>query len=178
MLAAGGVKRLSAAVFVAQKMEGTGAARKPVARTDDEIQKLKRIVQSALGIQENDPNRKDEITLEQIPFNDQPALDLSERLQTDTTRQLYWDIARNGLFALLALAVLIIFLRLLKKTSNEITQGELLGQLDQLNAARRESAKPGGMVTVEALNALIRDNPASVGQAVRSWLGTGANKQP
>lgn len=173
MLAAGGIKRLSAAVFIAQKMEGTGAARKPVARTDDEIQKLKRIVQSALGIQENDPNRKDEITLEQIPFNDQPAIELSERLQTDTTRQLYWDIARNGLFALLALAVLFVFLRLLKKTSNEITEGQLLGQLDQLNAARRESAKPGGMVTVEALNALIRDNPASVGQAVRSWLGTG-----
>ena len=32
------------------------------------------------------------------------------------------------------------------------------------------------MVTVEALNSLIRENPASVGQAVRSWLSTGGNK--
>jgi hypothetical protein len=31
-------------------------------------------------------------------------------------------------------------------------------------------------VTVEALNALIRENPASVSQAMRSWLGTGAPK--
>jgi flagellar M-ring protein FliF len=180
MLAAGGIKRLSAAVFIAQKMEGTGADRKPVPRTDEEIQKLKRIVMSALGIQEGDASRKDEITLEQIPFNDQPGLELTQRLETDSTRQFYWDIGKNVLFALLALGVLLLFLRLLKKTSNEIGEGELLGRLDQLNAASREIPQRGtpGMVTVDALNALIRDNPASVGQAVRSWLGTGGNKQP
>ena len=175
LLSAGGTKRLSAAVFIAQKMEGDGKDRKPVARTDEEIQKLKRIVQSALGIQEGDASRKDEITLEQLPFNDQPAIDLSQRLETDGQRQFYWEIGRNVFFALLALGMFLFFLKLLKKTSGEIPVGVPLSGLD---GAGSESGrrKPPGMVTVEALNSLIRENPASVGQAVRSWLGTGGNK--
>jgi flagellar M-ring protein FliF len=184
MLAAGGIKRLSAAVFIAQKMEGTGTDRKPVARTDEEIQKLKRIVQSALGIQEGEPgsatdsgapnaNRKDEITVEQIPFNDQPAIELSHRLESDGQRQFYWEIGRNVFFALLALGMLVVFLKLLKKTSGEIPVNLPADHLEDAGGGRR---KPPGMVTVEALNSLIRENPASVGQAVRSWLGTGGNK--
>ena len=173
MLAAGGIKRLSAAVFIAQKMEGAGPDRKPVTRTDEEIQKLKRIVQSALGIQEGDANRKDEITVEQIPFNDQPAIELSQRLETDGQRQFYWEIGRNVFFALLALGMLVVFLKLLKKTSGEIPVSLPADRLDDAGGSRRQ---PPGMVTVEALNSLIRENPASVGQAVRSWLGTGGNK--
>ena len=173
MIAASGIKRLSAAVFIAQKMEGTGTDRKPVARTDEEIQKLKRIVQSALGIQEADANRKDEITVEQIPFNDQPAIELSQRLETDGQRQFYWELGRNVFFALLALGMLVVFLKLLKKTSGEIPVSLPADTLDDAGGSRR---KPPGMVTVEALNSLIRENPASVGQAVRSWLGTGGNK--
>ena len=62
------------AVFIAQKFEGKGADRKAVPRTPEEMQKLRRIVQSALGIQENgDADRKDDITLEEMPFNDQAA---------------------------------------------------------------------------------------------------------
>src|SRR5262245_53276408 len=38
LLSAGGIKRLSAAVFIAQKLEGQGKDRKPVPRTDEEIQ--------------------------------------------------------------------------------------------------------------------------------------------
>src|SRR5262249_27561670 len=112
LLAAGGLRRLSAAVFVAPKMEGAWTARKAVPRTDDEIQKLKRIVQSALGIVENDGTRKDEITLEQIPFNDQPALELSKQLESDGKKQFFWEIGKNALFALLALVMFVVFLKL------------------------------------------------------------------
>lgn len=172
-LAAGGIKRLSAAIFVAQKMEGEGKDRKPVPRSEDEIQKLKRLAQSALGIVENDPLRKDEITLEQLPFNEQPAIDLSQRLSTDSNRQFYWDIGKNALFALLALGILVVFLKQLQKTSADLP----LGTLPALDEFGNPVPAPGaaqdkpGMVTVEALNALIRENPASVSQAMRSWLG-------
>ena len=44
-------KRLSTAVFIAQRFEGEGADRKTVPRTPAEVEDLKRIVQSALGIQ-------------------------------------------------------------------------------------------------------------------------------
>jgi len=179
MLSAGGIRRLSAAIFVAQRMEGTGKERKPVPYSDEEIQKLKRIVQSALGIQDADPTRKDEITLEQIPFNDTAAVELSHRLETDGSRQLYWEIGKNVIFALVPLLILGVFLKLLKKThSSDIPIGVPLGQDGVAGDGSagggdvegwRDEGKPG-VVTVEVLNALIKENPANVTQAVRSWL--------
>lgn len=184
LLSAGGLRRLSAAVFVAQKFEGEGKDRKAVARTDDEMQKLKRIVQSAVGIVENDPTRKDELTLEQLPFNEQPAIDLSQRLETDGNRQFYWDVGKNVLFAVVALVMFVVFLKLLKKTTSSdipITlpdgsaatayAGTEGGDADA-GSAWRKDAKPG-VVTVEVLNALIKENPANMTQAVRSWLTAG-----
>jgi flagellar M-ring protein FliF len=184
LLAAGGTKRLSAAVFVAQKMEGAGKDRKAVLYTEEEIQKLKRIVQSALGLQENDPSRKDEITLEQMPFNDQVATALSQRLETDSQREFYWEIGKNVLYAVVALIILMVFLKLLKKTTApEIPIGMAVGPegrggegemaMDELGQWRKE-AKPG-VVTVEVLNALIKENPANMSQAVRSWLTTNSS---
>ncbi|HXJ55505.1 MAG TPA: flagellar basal-body MS-ring/collar protein FliF [Verrucomicrobiae bacterium] len=183
LLAAGGTKRLSAAVFVAQRMDGTGKARKPVPYSDEEMQKLKRVVQSALGILDNDPTRKDEITLEQMPFNDQVASELSQRLETDSKREFYWEIGKNVLYALVALTIFVVFLKLLKKTAApEIPvgwavgtesrvglggEGQPGGELDQW----LKDPKPG-VVTVEVLNALIKENPTNMTQAVRSWLST------
>jgi flagellar M-ring protein FliF len=186
LLSAGGLRRLSAAVFVAQKIEGIGKERKAVPYADEELQKLKRIVQSALGLQESDPTRKDEITLEQIPFNDQAAVELSQRLETDSKRELYWDVGKNVLYAVVALTMFAVFLKLLKKTkAPEIPVGLAVGPLsaradagmegetdDELGQWRKEG-KPG-VVTVEVLNALIKENPSNMTQAVRSWL-TGNN---
>jgi flagellar M-ring protein FliF len=181
LLSAGGLRRLSAAVFIAQKMEGEGKDRKPVARTDEEIQKLKRIVQSALGLRNAErgtgnaeSGSLDEITIEQLPFNEQPAIELSERLETDGNRQFYWEMGKSALFALLALGIFVFFLKLLKKTSGEIPVALLPEPSEEAHGAGARG-KPPALVTVEALNALIRENPASVGQAVRTWLGTGGS---
>lgn len=188
LLSAGSVRRLSAAVFVSQKFEGAGADRKAVPRTPEELQKLKRIVQSALGIVETDPSRKDEITLEELPFNEQPAIEMSQRLETDAKRNLYWDIGKNALFAGLALIMFMVFLKLLKKTNaNDIPVGPAFnpgqsggggggddaeGEGGTLGSWRKE-AKPS-VVTVEVLNALIKENPANMTQAVRTWLAGGS----
>ncbi len=182
ILAAGGVKRLTAAVFIAQRLEGEGKERKPVARTPEDVLKLKRIVQSAVGLVENDPARKDELTLEEIPFNEQPAIDLSERLEKDGNRQFYWDVGKNVLFALVGLIMLMVFLKLLKKTTDlpvnlqngsatqtHSTEG---GEAGGPAGSWRKDAK-SGVVTVEVLNALIKENPANMTQAVRSWLTAG-----
>ena len=64
---AGGIKRLTAAVTVAQQMEGTGAERKPVARTPEDLDKLRSIVSNAVGA---DLTRGDTIDLAELPFND------------------------------------------------------------------------------------------------------------
>jgi flagellar M-ring protein FliF len=181
LLSAGGLRRLSTAVFVSQKLEGTGAERKPVARTPEELQKLRRIVQSALGLVEADPNRKDEITLEELPFNEQPAIEMTQRLESDSKRQLYWEIGKNGLFAFVALVMLLVFLKLLKKTSaNDIPVAGAFGPMGSGDQAEGEAGAGGwrkeqkpATVTVEVLNALIKENPANMTQAVRTWLAGG-----
>ena len=177
MLSAGGIKRLSAAVFIAQKYEGEGKARKAVPRSEEEIQKLKRIVQSALGIVEGDASRKDEITVEQHPFNEQPSMELTQRLDRDGQRQFYWEIGKNVLFAMLALVMFVVFLKLLKKTSSgDIPIGVPLGGESGEGGSESgaghfppPSHRPD-VVTVDVLNALIKENPANMTQAVRSWL--------
>jgi len=173
--AAGGLKRLSAAVFVAAKFEGEGAKRKAAPRTPEELTKLRRIVQSALGLRENDPEIKDEITLEEVAFNDQPALELTKKLESDGQRQFYWELGRNVLYAGLALGTLLVFFRMLKKTPvSELPVGIPVTALDSeahtLGGGR--GGKPG-VVTAEVLNRLIRENPANMTQAVRAWMTKG-----
>jgi hypothetical protein len=41
------------------------------------------------------------------------------------------------------------------------------------NGNGHRKASHGGVVTVEVLNQLIRENPANMTQAVRSWLSRG-----
>jgi flagellar M-ring protein FliF len=173
--AAGGVKRISAAVFVAGKFEGAGTERKAVPRSPDELKKLQRIVQSALGIQEGDPARNDEIILEEIPFNDQPARDLTQQLDTQSQRQFYFEIGKNVLFAGLALAILIVFFHMLKKTpASEIPIGIPLMELDaQGKPTGGGREHKSGAITAEVLNQLIRENPANMTQAMRSWMAKG-----
>jgi flagellar M-ring protein FliF len=174
--AAGGIKRLSAAVFVAARTEGTGADRKAVPRSTEELEKLRRIVQSALGAQDSD--RKDTVTLEEMPFNDQPTVEVVRNLELQEKRQFWWDLAGKALYPGLALAMLLIFWRLFKKTPND---GVLVFAAEGLETAGPRAAQTGRVpappVTVEVLNQLLRENPGGMTQAIRSWMdrGKGSN---
>jgi flagellar M-ring protein FliF len=184
----GGIKRLSAAVFVAAKLEGTGAARKVVPRTEDELAKLKRIVQSALGIQMgSDPSRSDEIVLEEMAFNDQFNLDFTDKVEKQEKRDFWLNLAQGLIYPALALAVLVVFWRTFKRTPAEsIPIGIPLGPLTiHGNGHGNGNGKHGnghtqpswasrmesGVITVEVLNQLVRENPANMTQAIRSWMG-------
>jgi flagellar M-ring protein FliF len=164
--APGGLKRVSAAVFVASKTEGTGADRKTVVRTPEEIEKLRKIVQSALGLQPNDPLRKDEITLEEMPFTDVFPVEVAQQIQKQQSHEFMWDIARNAGYVVLALGVMFIFLRMFKKATAETASMGIQVSANGNGKARGEE----GIVTVEVLNRLIRENPANMNQAVRTWL--------
>jgi len=177
--AAGGLKRISAAVFVAQRFEGEGAARKAVPRDTAEVEKLKRIVQSALGIQTAvDSPRQDEITLEEMPFNDQPARELTRQLDQQEKRQVWLDLAQKLLYPALALGILFAFWRMFQKAKTEEVRLAFPGANGQANGnGHSKAVLPGkGVVTVEVLNQLIRENPANMTQAVRSWLGRAKNE--
>jgi flagellar biosynthesis/type III secretory pathway M-ring protein FliF/YscJ len=171
--AAGGIKRLTAAVFIAQRFEGKGTERKAVPRTPEELLKIRHTVQSALGVEESaDANRKDDIALEEMPFNDQPATELTQQLDQQEKRQFWFDTALKFIYPALAIGVLFLFWRLWQKTSKDEIPIAIPASNGNGNGnGHRKSTQ--GVVTVEVLNQLIRENPANMTQAVRSWLARG-----
>jgi flagellar M-ring protein FliF len=167
----GGVKRLSAAVFVAANVTLDGTNRVVATRTPEEMQKIKRVVQGALGIQEGpDATRPDQITVEEMPFNEGPVTEITRQLDQQQQHQFWWDLARNAIYPLLACAVLFAFWRIFKNTPVEqIPLGVPIGH-GHSNGNGRLRPGDSGAVTVEVLNQLIRENPNNMTQAIRSWM--------
>ncbi len=191
--AAGGIQRLSAAVFIASRYQGSGPTRQPIERPAPEIENLRRVVMSAIGIEDNaDSTNGNHVTLVEMPFNEELALELNQQLDRDARLRLYWDIGRQTLFGLLGLGVLAAFWKLLNRpaepdllvASASPAHPRAPSDLDHAGhdgpplptpfpPRRREPGQ--GVVTVDMLNQLIRENPEGVTQAVRSWLTRGSN---
>jgi flagellar M-ring protein FliF len=182
----GGLKRLSASVFVAQRFEGTGAARKAVPRSPEEVQKIRKLVQNAVGIVENDPNRRDEIVVEEMVFNDQTGRELTQVLERQERRDFWVDLAQKLGYPLLGIGVLFFFWRTFQRTkTDDLPLGLALADLPGGPGTHGNGNGNGnghgvgfpvsrrnepGIVTVEVLNQLIRENPSNMTQAVRNWL--------
>ncbi len=177
---AGGIKHLSASVTIAAKTEGTGADRKVLPRTPEEIAKLRGIVSNAVGI---DPTRGDTIALEELPFNDQFATEITQELEKQQKQDYWWNLARSLTYPALGLLALLFLLRLFKRTPvQEIPIGIPVGRL--MNGSRNGNGQPArlaepsfepqpGVVTVDVLNRLIKENPANMTQAIRNWMNNG-----
>jgi flagellar biosynthesis/type III secretory pathway M-ring protein FliF/YscJ len=179
---AGSIKRLSASVVVNTRYEGAGADRKAVPRTPEELDKLKGIVRTALGIQDiGDGIRKDEITLEEIAFNEEPIIELNQQLDKQQQWHFWLGIARKVAYPALALLILYVFVRALRNTTVEnIPIGVPVGELDEnghlANAEWNGNGKPR-VVSVEVLNQLVKENPRNVTQALRAWMSGPGAKQ-
>ncbi|HZL43000.1 MAG TPA: flagellar M-ring protein FliF C-terminal domain-containing protein, partial [Verrucomicrobiae bacterium] len=177
MQAAGGIKKLSAAVTVAARMEGQGADRKVTPRSAEELVKLRHVVESAIGIDSTPQStRGDQITLEELPFNDQFAAGVTQELDQQQKHQAWWDMARNAVYPVLALGALIVLVVIFKRTPiQEIPLGVPVGRLvgNKGSAAGNgdwsRGAQPG-VVSVEVLNRLVKENPTNMTQALREWL--------
>ena len=165
--AAGSLKQLSAAVFIAAKMTGTGTNRVAEPRSKEELEKIRTLVQSAIGIQQGAEGRKDVITVEEFPFNDQGAADLTATLQKDQKWQMWAQVGQTVAYPVLGLIVIFMLFRLFKRAPDvDIPIGVPVGE------GRR--AQPA--VTVDVLNQLIRENPQNMTQAIRSWMTRGEPK--
>lgn len=182
---AGGIERLSAAVFVAQQFE-PGEERKPLARTPEELEKLRRIVRSALGIVEDPSGRRDQITLEEMAYNDQQALDITRQFDAERTREFWMAMAQRMILPVAGLLALLLFRRSLRRLKPEDTllnvpvgrdgdvahalNGESNGNGHGNGAHTRKKDELPTVVTVDVLNQLIRENPENMTQAVRAWM--------
>ncbi len=186
--AAGGIKRLSAAVTVAAHTEGEGADRKVVNRTPEELNKLKQIVIGAIGIQSGaDNGRGDNITLEEMPFNDELATTMTQQMDQQQRREYWWDTARNLVYPAMGVGALLLLLRIFKRTPvQEIPLGVPVGRiLGNGNASNGNGNGNGhwqpeqqpGVVTVDVLNRLIKENPSNMSQAIRDWMSRGPTSE-
>ena len=126
----------------------------------------------ALGVVDGtDAERKDAITLEEMPFNDQPAVELTQELVQQEKHQLWLDMAQKGIYPALVIGALFLFWRLWQKTSKDEIPIAIPATNGNGNGNGHGHRKPAqGVVTVDVLNQLIRENPANMTQAVRGWL--------
>ena len=134
---AGGIKRVTASVLVNTRYTGTGAARTPVPRTPAELDALRRIVASALGMQA--PNDQGDLVmdstkveLQEVAFNRQQVEELKLADKKDRQVEMFWDIGKNVVYVLVALIALWGFWRLVRGSSEELLPtgvpvGELVG---------------------------------------------------
>jgi flagellar M-ring protein FliF len=181
---AGGLRRLSASVIVAARMEGTGTERKAVPRAPEDLEKLRRLVQSALGVQ-LDSTRGDQVTLEELPFNDQFATEITQNLEKQERHEFWWNLVRNAIYPLLGVAALLVLIRLFQRTPVEdIPIGIPVGQLGgngHGNGNGHGSPHPTSWpreapletVSLDAIDQIIKANPGNMTHAVRSWLNRG-----
>jgi len=180
--AAGGIRRLSASVTIAAHVDGEGADRKVVPRSPEDLDKLRRMVEAAVGIETGPQNtRGDDITLEELPFNDQFATDVTRELDQEQKHEFWWGLIRSAAYPAMGLAALLVLIVLFKRTPvQEIPLGVPVGRLVAHkngaggNGGGDWSRTPqSGAVTVDVLNRLVKENPANMTQAIRDWLNKG-----
>lgn len=186
--AAGGIERLSAAVLISAKTEVADGAENVVPRSQQELDKLKRLVQTSLGMQVGQNSiGTDQIELVEMPFDDKWNTQIVQNMEQHETFRYIMDIAKQLVYPALAAAVIFLFFRTLKKTDTDsIPIGVPLDQFSRGNGNGNgngnshglelpewaEQAKKG-YVSVDVLNQLVRENPSNMTQAIRSWLSKG-----
>ncbi len=122
--AVGKPERITATVLVAQ-----GAT----ARDGAAMLKLKNVVKNAIGLHLEGgvgAVRPDDITVEEIQFNDAHITAAKEELDSAATKAMISDLVRNILYVLLGAGALMAFVKLVKRSADEvIPTGVPVGQL-------------------------------------------------
>ena len=169
--APGTVKSLTASVFVAER--GLGADGKPQKRSDEEMRALRAVVINALGLKAAAGQSVDSlVSLQEIAFRTEPIAERIQQIQTETRVQGWLETGSRYLAVVVAMTVLFLFWRTLKKQKIEPVPMELLAAPP--DAAKR-ALQQNGMLSPELLNELIRQKPANIGTALRDWVAIKKN---
>lgn len=104
--APGRVRRLTAAVLINYRRTGSGTQVRWQPRTPDEMKELAGLAQSTIGF---DPSRGDQVTVEELAFDNDGAPEMPTRVQKVATAAVRWAfLARYGAI-LLALLMFFLF---------------------------------------------------------------------
>lgn len=182
----GRVSRLSIAVVVDGSWQGKGEKRTFVAKNPSELAIIKNVVATAAGTKEE---RGDKVTVECVPFAEQPAEPVAEKPGLDVMVRKNWPVAAAGGGALLFLVVLAGVVRMLRRPTAPALDLKLPAEappqlkLEQAAAAARNELESRSDVPeltadakadaerVRALTAEIAANdPYLAARIVRGWL--------
>jgi flagellar M-ring protein FliF len=172
---AGDIKKISLAVFVNQKVEGTGTDRKSIPRTEEEKELLRNVVKSAVGFtQEGKNKRNDDIKLEEVPFavvsNEFTPKSSPVPLAAEKYEK-YIGWGGQAIVVGLAIGLLLYFRQLLKSSRSEQLKTDL--SIDELMGNQQSSAnRSASAITVAELSKLIRENPTNMAQSLKTWLSS------
>ena len=155
--APGTVSRVTAAVFIASRA---------TPRTPAELDSLRKMVVNALGVKATDEKEAAKIvSLEEVSFESPPAqkagiVDFAMRNS---------DLVKNGFAILVALVLILFFLRMVKKAKPDEIPIEVFSPIGAGAGTGDTGPKP---VSVELLNEMIRQKPENIGAALRGWMAT------
>jgi hypothetical protein len=94
--------------------------------------------------------------------------------------QFWLQIAQTAAYPIAGLVLLGMLWRLFKRTPDvDIPIGVPLGELEEHDSTAfngKPGRAPAGVVTVDVLNQLIRENPQNMTQAIRGWMTRGQSK--
>lgn len=162
----GSIRNLTASVFLAER--GVGADGKSLKRSPEDLQALRQIVINALGVKAAPGQTLDSlVSLQEMPFQAEPVSKQIQQIQSETRVQGWLETASRYVAVFVAMVVLLIFWRMLKKQKIEVVPMELLGEGGD---PTKRALQGNGVLSPEILNELIRQKPANIGTALRDWV--------
>ena len=169
----GTIKNISAAVFIAMRMEKAAEGEKasPISRTPEEIQILRVMVHNAIGVDVAGISGKGSVSLEEIIFHVPEVVpeDGLMKLQDQFLR--WYDLGRNFFAIGIAIIMFVIFLRMVKRHKPGNAELAVLAE-DNPNGLRK-AAEITNFLTPDMLNELIQEKPENVSTALKNWATNG-----
>lgn len=174
----GTIKSITASVFLNQRVvPGADATAAPVAqpRTAEELNTIRQLVINALGVKLGANQAAESVVaIQEAPFPQEPLVVQAEQIRQQNRFQPYIDTAIRLLPVVAAVALVFFFFRRLSREKPEAVPVEYLREIPAAGE-QRVLPGPGGNVTPELINELIRQKPVNVGTALRDWVAI--NKQ-
>ena len=142
-------------------------------RSPEQIESIHDAVVNAIGARFDQVDLTTHVTVHEVDFLPAFAGPGGETLnQFQNFLDTYGPHLKNLLGVVLALAIFIIFLRLLKKFKPSDAEVQILGEDDQQLLTGTRSLGRG--LTPELLNDLIQEKPDNVSVALRKYLDSGS----
>ncbi len=167
----GAIKSLTASVLIAERPPGADG--KVVKRTPAELDALRQVVINALGLQAAPGQSLDSIvSLQEVPFHVASVSAQVQQIQQATRLTTWIEAGSRYVAVALALLILALFVRLLRKQKLDLVPVELLAEKPADTGPHGAFTGP---VTPELLNELIRQKTGNVGATLREWAVTNRN---